>query len=57
MSQSDTIELDYLLTHRNTDGKVYACDVDRFLGVGRLEFKKKFELQDKFNEMADRCQK
>ena len=42
--------LEELLSHRNVEGSVYLCDIDRWLKV-KLDFKDKVEIARKLTEL------
>ena len=42
-----------VLKHTNADGKIYACDIKRWLNVWTIPYKEFFEIQDKLTEMRN----
>ena len=46
----DRIGLDEVLSSRNVDGRIYSCDIHRWLGV-ELPFKEREQVRDKLEEL------
>ena len=44
------ITLEYLLSSRNVDNKIYLCDIDRWLGK-KIDTKDRLEIRDKLMEL------
>jgi len=47
------ISLDYVLSSRNVEGKIYLCDVKRFFDLWH-DSKKAEELRDKLEQINDK---
>lgn len=53
MNPAESYPLSEVLKHRNVDGKMYLCDVDRWLG-GKVSLGDCEEIRDKLMEIYDK---